>query len=289
MEEKEVLRKLGLENERELSELDQLNKYSLDYDEKNDLFRLSDKDELVVNNSLSHLSSTQLIQPILFYRDYAKIIITGWRALLYVAPASDEDSENHEPSWIKKKIENGKGTSVDKVMVGESELIGKETKITKSDLNIQAGHLLGKFSGILQNIEKYLGTDQNIDNIMTYPQFKRANESSKEYSGQSKVESNIWNNRDTCFYYEAEAIFANINDNIPIGTRLRVIPVRKNEKDNRQYVIDSDADEEIAVHVFIPNCDYAEEDSKSVLKRENTVDDYRTFFKGGNLNSLKWK
>ncbi len=46
---------------------------------------------------------------------------------------------------------------------------------------------------------------------MTYPQFKRANESSKEYSGQSKVESNIWNNRDTCFYYEAEAIFANIN------------------------------------------------------------------------------
>ena len=44
MEEKEVLRKLGLENERELSELDQLNKYSLDYDEKNDLFRLSDKD-----------------------------------------------------------------------------------------------------------------------------------------------------------------------------------------------------------------------------------------------------
>ncbi|WP_232457403.1 MULTISPECIES: hypothetical protein [Lactobacillus] len=104
-----------------------------------------------------------------------------------VAPASDEDSENHELSWIKKKIENGKGTSVDKVMVGEPELIGKETKITKSDLNIQAGHLLGKFSGVLQNIEKYLGTDQNIDNIMTYPQFKRANESSKEYSGQSKV------------------------------------------------------------------------------------------------------
>ena len=97
-----------------------------------------------------------------------------------VAPASDEDSENHEPSWIKKKIENGKGTSVDKVMVGESELIGKETKITKSDLNIQAGHLLGKFSGVLQNIEKYLGTDQNIDNIMTYPKIKRTNESSKE-------------------------------------------------------------------------------------------------------------
>lgn len=30
MEEKEVLKKLGLENEKELSELDQLNKYSLD-------------------------------------------------------------------------------------------------------------------------------------------------------------------------------------------------------------------------------------------------------------------
>ena len=30
MEEKEVLKKLGLENDKELSELDQLNKYSLD-------------------------------------------------------------------------------------------------------------------------------------------------------------------------------------------------------------------------------------------------------------------
>ncbi len=30
MEEREVLKKLGLENEKELSELDQLNKYSLD-------------------------------------------------------------------------------------------------------------------------------------------------------------------------------------------------------------------------------------------------------------------
>lgn len=30
MKEREVLKKLGLENEKELSELDQLNKYSLD-------------------------------------------------------------------------------------------------------------------------------------------------------------------------------------------------------------------------------------------------------------------
>lgn len=30
MEEREVLKKLGLENDKELSELDQLNKYSLD-------------------------------------------------------------------------------------------------------------------------------------------------------------------------------------------------------------------------------------------------------------------
>lgn len=65
---------------------------------------------------------------------------------------------------------------------------------------------------------------------------------------------------------------------MPIGTRIRIVEVERQDNNaDPTFVKNSD----LSTQVFIPNCDY--------IKSENTVDDYRALFIGGDLNSLKWK
>ena len=44
----------------------------------------------------------------------------------------------------------------------------------------------------------------------------------------------IGKHKDTPIYYEAEAIFANFDDKVPIGTRIKIVKI---EKENDKYMV----------------------------------------------------
>ena len=293
MKEREVLKKLGFKDEASLQAVDQLKNYELNC--VDDHFDLVERNKTAVQNSLNRLSDTQQFMPIFYYSVYGRVIISGWRALLNINANSSNKNEpksksdlRHNQSWISAKSDENNVSSIDRLMLGKKATVlidEKEQEAGLSRLKIDRGHILGKFSNLLSQIEQFLGDEQNVNNVDIYPQFKRANENAKNDHGQLYFEHLIGKHKDTPIYYEAEAIFANFDDKVPIGTRIKIVKI---EKENDKYMVAPDEDA-ISFHVFIPNCDYAEEDPKSVLKPENTVDDYRAFFKGGDLNSLKWK
>lgn len=289
MKEKEVLRRLGFEEDENLGEVKQLRNYSIEYTEgnNNNYFRLTDnkKPAKIIEDFSSH---NQIILPVCHY-EYGRVIITGWRGCLsenmkeYVP-----EDVSHKESWInKRKKEKGNKAMLLDTLMREALSKNYEENLSATYC-IDAGHVFGRFTRLTSYIGDILGSNQNVNNINIYPQVKEANEiSNTERKSQLDFENEARDNK-PC-YYEAEAICKEWTDIVPIGTRIRIIDIQNSKELH---------------HVFIPNCKYPKSDEgknsdsgskdtvdneNSTSEPENTVDDYRAFFKGGDLNSLKWK
>lgn len=283
MKEKEVLKRLGFKEDENLGKVEQLKNYELSYaggkESPNDYFYLTDKNDIddLMSAYLKVLSTEQPLLPIFYYGR-----ITGWRA--YLNPDSSTDDKKiikrYEPPYIKIHEKDVQPGSTDELIyVPQSK---KDKKgLTSADTRIERGHvLLGCVDSFLpfKSFLKRADYNKYSNLINTIPQFKRANGNSNDSHGQEYFEKTITDHKDLHFFYECEAIFARPTDKVPIGTRIRIVEVERQDKNvDPTFVKNSD----LSTHVFIPNCDY--------IKSENTVDDYRTFFKGGDLNSLTWK
>lgn len=331
MKEKEVLKRLGFEDRKSLNEIEQFQDYDLQYVEENkNYFNISIKKtktsekkhknaEKVIENFLAY---HQVILPVCHY-NYGRVIITGWRGcLLHKLKEHPRKDFSHDESWLNKRAKTNKGKKSDnidylmfKVLASKYEKDeskkdkSKESSSTEQNItlsskyNMDVGHVFGKFTGLTSLIEEILGSNQQVDNTNVYPQFKYANELPKDSDklhknkncSQAYFESEAENHM-PC-YYEAEAICADWNDVVPIGTRIRIIDINTF---NELY------------HVFVPNCDYDEDNEERPLDSENigdrkksdsgskdTVDkvnstsepdisaeQYRAFFKEGDLNKL---
>ncbi|UWI43492.1 hypothetical protein [Lactobacillus paragasseri] len=275
MEEQEVLTRLGLSDG--LSEVDQLKGYEINYSNNDEnVFNLSDKSSTSLSELVNKfLSYKQNLLPILTY-EYGRIIITGWRVYLDARLKEKvklTETGVHDPSWIKEKYSNADVNTVDALMFDRLRKDGRLRLSSK--YRIEGGHILGQFTNLIPLIEDYLRSDQRVDHIDMYPQFKQANENTKQDHGQLYFEDMIRDDN-APYYYEAEAIFADIFDKVPIGTRLRIVKLEKSEDDTYKYLP--------IRHVFIPNRDYSKENGgDNLLPYEN----YREFFKNGNLRKLR--
>lgn len=283
MEEKEVLKRLGFKEDENLGKVEQLKNYELSYaggkESPNDYFYLTDKNNIddLMSAYLKILSTEQPVLPIFYYGR-----IAGWRA--YLNPNSSTDDKKiikrYEPPYIKIHEKDVQPGSTDELIyVPQSK---KDTNgFTSADTRIERGHvLLGCASSFLpfKSFLKRVDYNKYSNLINTIPQFKRANGNHSKSHGQEYFEKIITDHKDLQFFYECEAIFARPTDKVPIGTRIRIVEVERQDNNaDPTFVKNSD----LSTQVFIPNCDY--------IKSENTVDDYRAFFIGGDLNSLKWK
>jgi hypothetical protein len=283
MEEKEVLKRLGFKEEKELASIEQLQDYNISYAEDDEnYFNLSDKDgkkpEKIIESFLQY---HRYLLPVFHYA-YGRVTITGWRAWLENEVVYFHKGARHDKSWIQKRYETRENMSKHDESkddaTNETTVMHVDSIMSsggKKSYPIDAGHVLAKLTNLTPLISDYLGSNQNSNNINTYPQFKSANEKDckddHDY-GQLHFEREALSNL-PC-YYEAEAIIQDWNDVVPIGTRIRMIDAT-NFKEH--------------FHVFIPNIVYENTTTDHILSDKNEVDDYRAFFKGGDLNSLKWK
>jgi hypothetical protein len=273
MEEREVLRKLGFTSEteeqarKELNSVEQLKRYELKYAEEDENYYnlLSNNTEKELGKVIKSFSAHhQLILPIFHYA-YGRIIITGWRTCLKEDAKYPSQGKRREESWIKirRKLRGSAKNNVDDLM-DESLSHPDESQGLALKYHIDIGHVLGEFTKLTPLISDFLGSDQNSDNINTYPQFKPANENADKDNhnyGQLYFERKAINHK-PC-YYEAEAICKSWNDVVPIGTRIRIIDINNLT--------------EIS-HVFIPNFDWEKDDNSST---------YKNFFENGSLDNLK--
>lgn len=283
MEEREVLKRLGFEEDENLGEVEQLKNYELSYaggkESPNDYFYLTDKNNIddLMSAYLKILSTEQPVLPIFYYGR-----IAGWRA--YLKPDSSTDDKKiikrYEPPYIKIHEKDVQPGSTDELIYVPQPKKDKKG-LTSADTRIERGHvLLGCASSFLpfKSFLKRADYNKYSNLINTIPQFKRANGNNSNSHGQEYFEKIITDHKNLQFFYECEAIFARPTDKVPIGTRIRIVEVERQDNNaDPTFVKNSD----LSTQVFIPNCDY--------IKSENTVDDYRAFFKGGDLNSLKWK
>ncbi|MGQ5708286.1 hypothetical protein [Lactobacillus sp. PSON] len=272
----EVLKKLGLSSEKEIIDIEQLKQYQLTYIEPNNkkqgnYFEVNDRystlQKSLILDYISILEHDQPIMPIFFYRK-----IVGWHALLNLNRKSE--TSKYEPPFLK--ISDNNRSDLDQAI----NYVGSyESQI------FDGGHLLGKFTKKYFDFPLFYGNhnrkkvrNRNIWN--EYPQFKRANENTTNDVGQLRFEQEITKDKDnSIFYYEIEAIFREEYDQIPIGNRIRI---EKYSKDKKQLL-------KQLSHTFIPNCDYAENTNKSTILKENTIENYRDFFRTGNIGYLKKK
>lgn len=286
MEEREVLKRLGFKEDENLGEVKQLRNYSIEYIEgnNNNYFKLTDnkKAAKIIDNFLSH---HQPILPVCYY-EYGRVIITGWRGCLWKGMGEyTHKNVRHDESWInkRKKEKESKSKFLDTLMC---EVLSKNYEENLSATYcIDAGHVFGRFTHLTSYIGDILGSNQNVNNINIYPQVKEANEiSNTERKSQLDFENEARDNK-PC-YYEAEAICKEWTDIVPIGTRIRIIDIQNSKELH---------------HVFIPNCKYPKSDKgknpdsgskdtvdkeNSTSEPENTVENYRAFFKEGDLNKL---
>ncbi|GBG04422.1 hypothetical protein NR996_01700 [Lactobacillus rodentium] len=291
MNEEDVFKRMGFSNcDFDNEQVVQLAPYNLNY--KENYFEVEfkeqfkEKQEKLIENYKYVLSNSQSIVPIYFYGR-----VVGWRIILNKEQA--ESNKQYEPPFLRI---NSNNTEADK-------------KINERDAHevVQGGHILGNFIHNYFPFESFFGNHHKKTprrNVYDeYPQFKRANENRRLGSGkngQGYFESLIakynnehqsfkLNNNEMIFYYECEAIFKEKDDKIPIGTRLFVIKnLDKLENINKQKNLNHPDKLDIPVHVFIPNCDYAEENLASV-PNDLTVENYREFFKNGKLSDLHIK
>lgn len=285
MEEREVLRKLGFTSEteeqarKELNSVEQLKPYKVEYAEEDENYYdlLSNNTEKELDKIIKSFSAHhQLILPI-FYYAYGRIIITGWRACLYNELQYVHKGAKRDKSWIKKRYEEKadqkENNHVDWLM---SQLLSdkKHGEISKQ-YHMDVGHVFGRFTDLTPLISDFLDSDQNHDHINIYPEFKSANENDKKDGtdyGQLHFENEAKSNK-PC-YYEAEAIFRDWNDVVPIGTRIRIIDINNSKELH---------------HVFIPNVVHGKFPKDSILNDDATAADYRKFFEEGDLEALKKK
>lgn len=296
MEEKEVLKRLGFKEDENLGEVEQLKNYELSYaggkESPNDYFYLTDKNYIddLMSAYLKILSTEQPVLPIFYYGR-----IAGWRA--YLNPNSSTDDKKiikrYEPPYIKIHEKDVQPGSTDELIYVPQPKKDKKG-LTSADTRIERGHvLLGCASSFLpfKSFLKRADYNKYSNLINTIPQFKRANGNNSNSHGQEYFEKIITDHKNLQFFYECEAIFARPTDKVPIGTRIRIVEVERQDKNaDPTFVKNSD----LSTQVFIPNCDYIKsedtvDNENSTSEPENTVDDYRAFFKGGDLNSLKWK
>lgn len=282
MKEKEVLKRLGFKEEKELASIEQLKDYNISYTEDDEnYFNLSNKDgkkpDKIVKSFLAH---HDLISPVLHYA-YGRIIITGWRACLEEGIEYAHKGVRRDKSWIKRRVEEksknnlthsqSKGRHVDSLMIPFLSKNEKSNDLSKW-YHMDAGHIFGRFTKLTPLISDYLGSNQSSDNINTYPQFKSANEKDDKKGhdyGQLHFEREALSNL-PC-YYEAEAIIRDWNDVVPIGTRIRMIDA---DNFNEHF------------HVFIPNIVHGDFPSDSILEDSDSAQAYSYYFKEGDLNKL---
>lgn len=296
MEEKEVLKRLGFKEDENLGKVEQLKNYELSYaggkESPNDYFYLTDKNNIddLMSAYLKILSTEQPVLPIFYYGR-----IAGWRA--YLNPNSSTDDKKiikrYEPPYIKIHEKDVQPGSTDELIYVPQPKKDKKG-LTSVDTRIERGHvLLGCASSFLpfKSFLKRADYNKYSNLINTIPQFKRANGNNSKSHGQEYFEKIITDHKNLQFFYECEAIFARPTDKVPIGTRIRIVEVERQDNNaDPTFVKNSD----LSTQVFIPNCDYIKskdtvDNENSTSEPENTVDDYRAFFKGGDLNSLKWK
>lgn len=296
MEEREVLKRLGFKEDENLGEVEQLKNYELSYaggkESPNDYFYLTDKNNIddLMSAYLKILSTEQPVLPIFYYGR-----IAGWRA--YLNPNSSTNDKKiikrYEPPYIKIHEKDVQPGSTDELIYVPQPKKDKKG-LTSANTRIERGHvLLGCASSFLpfKSFLKRADYNKYSNLINTIPQFKRANGNHSKSHGQEYFEKIITDHKNLQFFYECEAIFARPTDKVPIGTRIRIVEVERQDKNaDPTFVKNSD----LSTQVFIPNCDYIKsedtvDNENSTSEHENTVDDYRTFFKGGDLNSLKWK
>ena len=237
---------------------------------------------------LKILSTEQPVLPIFYYGR-----IAGWRAYLNPDLSMKDKKIRYEPPYIKIHEKDVQPGSTDELIYVPQPKKDKKG-LTSADTRIERGHvLLGCASSFLpfKSFLKRADYNKYSNLINTIPQFKRANGNNSKSHGQEYFEKIITDHKNLQFFYECEAIFARPTDKVPIGTRIRIVEVERQDNNaDPTFVKNSD----LSTHVFIPNCDYIKSENKvdnenSTSEPENTVDDYRTFFKGGDLNSLKWK
>lgn len=239
---------------------------------------------------LKILSREQPVLPIFYYGR-----IAGWRAYLNPDLSTDDKKiiKRYEPPYIKIHEKDVQPGSTDELIYVPQPKKDKKG-LTSADTRIERGHvLLGCASSFLpfKSFLKRADYNKYSNLINTIPQFKRANGNNSNSHGQEYFEKIITDHKNLQFFYECEAIFARSTDKVPIGTRIRIVEVEKQDNNaDPTFVKNSD----LSTQVFIPNCDYIKskdtvDNENSTSEPENTVDDYRTFFKGGDLNSLKWK
>lgn len=292
MEEQEVLKKLGFTAEtkeeleqaiKDLNSVEQLKHYKVDYAEEDEnYYKLTDKikqkpDMIIKTFSAHH----QLILPV-FYYAYGRIIITGWRACLDKKMGYYHKGVRHDESWIKRRYKQQDDLNPKEYIDADcidwlmnQLLFEKKHGNISKEYHMDVGHVFGRFTDLTPLISDFLGSDQNHDHINIYPEFKSANENNKKDDqdyGQLHFENEARDNK-PC-YYEAEAIFRDWNDVVPIGTRIRIIDI-KNYEELR--------------HVFIPNVVHGKFPKDSILNNDATAEDYRKFFKEGDLKALKQK
>lgn len=296
MEEREVLKRLGFKEDENLGKVEQLKNYELSYaggkESPNDYFYLTDKNNIddLMSAYLKILSTEQPVLPIFYYGR-----IAGWRA--YLNPNSSTDDKKvikrYEPPYIKIHEKDVQPGSTDELIYVPQPKKDKKG-LTSADTRIERGHvLLGCASSFLpfKSFLKRADYNKYSNLINTIPQFKRANGNNSNSHGQEYFEKIITDHKNLQFFYECEAIFARPTDKVPIGTRIRIVEVERQDNNaDPTFVKNSD----LSTQVFIPNCDYIKskntvDNENSTSEPENTVDDYRAFFKGGDLNSLKWK
>ncbi len=281
MEEREVLKRLGFKEDENLGKVEQLKNYELSYaggkESPNDYFYLTDKNNIddLMSAYLKVLSTEQPVLPIFYYGR-----IAGWRAYLNPDLSTKDKKIRYEPPYIKIHEKDVQPGSTDELIYVPQSKKDKNV-FTSADTRIERGHvLLGCASSFLpfKSFLKRVDYNKYSNIINTIPQFKRANGNHSKSHGQEYFEKIITDHKDLQFFYECEAIFARPTDKVPIGTRIRIVEVERQDNNaDPTFVKNSD----LSTQVFIPNCDY--------IKSENTVDDYRAFFIGGDLNSLKWK
>lgn len=114
-----------------------------------------------------------------------------------------------------------------------------------------------------------LGSDQNVDNINIYPQFRDANAKvgKTDRNPQSFFEGELG-----VIYLatmKQRQFFKEWTDVVPIGTRIRIIDPKTFKE---------------LYHVFVPNCETHPSDS--VQSSENSAEAYRAYFKVGEVKKL---
>lgn len=257
MKEKEVLKRLGIRDKKELISLRQFSEILGCIWSNGNYYELTPKIPRLINK-IEFLNNPEGFQSIDINK---KITLNCYRR--------DKDDLKRKNRYVGWKVKIPR-----RVLLKEdiSDYYKTNDGIPHNNC-VHRGHLLGKQferflfdSTSIRNGKIHFFDKNNIDNI--YQQFSRANCNGKFNNGQSYFENivcgiieNYTSNRiyESC-YYEVEAIFLDITDEIPIGNRILFF-------DKKNF--------ENSFHVFVPN--FSEE---YVLKNSCYLK-YRKRYKSG--------